>query len=677
MYVNVGNPWANAQFNPNCDIFEFGAGQVTRDIVSHEFTHGVVNTTAGLIYQNQSGALDESFADIFGYFLDNDDWTIGEAAPGGPFRDMSNPPRFNIVVSGVTLPHPDRMSNFVTPAQLGNVENNAAAGGDNDGICEPFETCVVRDNGGVHINSGIQNKVAYLLVNGGTFNGRTISAIGQAKAQVLFYRMLSQNRLTANATLLDARNAAVAVALDEANRFLGFLNHNDVCQVRNAYAAVELGLGDADCDGAEDTQGLGSDDDRDTKRLPNDNCPFIYNPGQRDIDGDAVGDACDADMDADAICNAGGPFVPGAGVGAGGCQPGRWQTINGPVDNCPAVANTNQLDRFGSSKGDACDDVDEDHVVDAEDNCPQLYQWRTEDWRDTDADGQGDLCDNDLDGDLQPNQLDNCPFVPNYNGIGGNGEDTTETSRGLPADGVGDACDLCPTVSSPDNSDLDGDGLANPCDQDDDNDAVCDVGGPLPGGTGGVPAEGCRPGKGMQNGQPADNCPVTANPEQSDFDGNGIGFVCDAAEAAWLEGVIDDYGTRYPVPGVGTKIPIPVCPQCAGNYLPNRFEQVFKVQVPSGFRAVITDNFSNVVAQSVQSSAGQVLRFNPAPFALRSGVPGRSAGADDLAPDEVLYYLEFIPDETVDPQGTYEAAIDLDEGIAPASWWSYLPSINR
>ena len=195
------------------------------------------------------------------------------------------------------------------------------------------------------------------------------------------------------------------------------------------------------------------------------------------------------------------PAWPPAGV-----NPARW-AVNGAQPTTALRRQYQPAQSYGGPKGDACDDVDEDHVVDAKDNCPQIYQWREEDWRDTDRDGQGDLCDDDLDGDRQPNAADNCPLIPNYNGFGGNGEDTTETSRGLPADGVGDACDLCPAVSSPDNNDLDGDGLANPCDQDDDNDAVCDVGGPLPGGAGGVPTAGCQPGKGSQNGQPADNCP--------------------------------------------------------------------------------------------------------------------------------------------------------------------------
>ena len=48
------------------------------DVGGHEMTHGVVEKTANLIYQDESGALNESFADIFGSMIDRDDWLIGE-----------------------------------------------------------------------------------------------------------------------------------------------------------------------------------------------------------------------------------------------------------------------------------------------------------------------------------------------------------------------------------------------------------------------------------------------------------------------------------------------------------------------------------------------------------------------------------------------------------------------
>jgi len=54
------------------------------DVIGHEFTHGVIGSTAGLEYKGQSGALNESYADIFGALIDRGNWTIGEAVIKSP-----------------------------------------------------------------------------------------------------------------------------------------------------------------------------------------------------------------------------------------------------------------------------------------------------------------------------------------------------------------------------------------------------------------------------------------------------------------------------------------------------------------------------------------------------------------------------------------------------------------
>ena len=66
---------------------------VSLDVAAHEFGHGVVEYTAGLRYHNQSGALNESFADLFGAMVDRDDWLIGEDLynDGQALRDMETP----------------------------------------------------------------------------------------------------------------------------------------------------------------------------------------------------------------------------------------------------------------------------------------------------------------------------------------------------------------------------------------------------------------------------------------------------------------------------------------------------------------------------------------------------------------------------------------------------------
>lgn len=142
------------------------------DIVAHEITHGITQETANLKYQGQSGALNESFSDVFGYFVDSDDWLMGEDVytpnrKGDALRSMSNPTQYN---------QPEHMNNYVQTSQ---------------------------DNGGVHTNSGIPNKAAYL----------TIKKLGKSKSEQVYYRALTQY-LTSNSNFKDARNALVQSAID-------------------------------------------------------------------------------------------------------------------------------------------------------------------------------------------------------------------------------------------------------------------------------------------------------------------------------------------------------------------------------------------------------------------------------------------------------------------------------
>lgn len=394
----AGGP--NASYSGACRLLHFTSQWATRDVVGHEFAHGVVNFTSNLEYLFQSGALNESFADIFGHFVDPGDWLVGEDLPNGTLRDMSDPPAFG---------DPDRMSSYQVLA-------------DTD------------DSGGVHTNSGIHNKAAFLLTDGGFFNGRQVVGIGSAKAEKLFYATLSG--LVSTSRFLDARNRAVTIANAWSLFPLFGFTAADVCSVRNAYAAVEVGSGDADCDGVEDVFEPDSDDDgvADTS----DNCVFVANPGQTDVDADGLGDACDGDSDNDGVLDT--------------------------VDNCPWIANSDQSDWNSNGVGNACEDPDGDGVPNALDNCWDFYN---PDQVNTDGDnvwigGGGDACDPDDDNDSVTDAFDNCPVRANV------GQQDADD------DSLGDVCDLCPLVQSSDNADFDGDGRGDPCDPDDDGDGVLD-----------------------------------------------------------------------------------------------------------------------------------------------------------------------------------------------------------
>uniref|UniRef100_A0AAQ5YQR3 Thrombospondin 3 n=1 Tax=Amphiprion ocellaris TaxID=80972 RepID=A0AAQ5YQR3_AMPOC len=238
----------------------------------------------------------------------------------------------------------------------------------------------------------------------------------------------------------------------------------------------------------------------------------------------------------------------------GGCKPGfLGNQTSGcfPRKSCNALTfnpcDTNAhcaMERNGevscrcnvgwAGNGNTCGvDTDIDGYPDhACDNCPNVPN---SDQKDTDSNGQGDACDQDIDGDGKrqpacphihdlifcrntapdiklilfisqydsiPNVLDNCPKVPN----------PMQTDRDR--DGVGDACDSCPELSNPMQTDVDNDLVGDVCDTNQDTD-----------------------GDGHQDSR--DNCPDIPNSSQLDSDNDGLGDDCDHDDDN--DGILDDY----------------------------------------------------------------------------------------------------------------------------------------
>jgi Zn-dependent metalloprotease len=159
------------------------------DVVGHEFTHGVIDNTSNLIYEGQSGALNESYADVFGALIDRGNWTIGEAvikSPPYPFRFLRS------------LEDPGVSGSYDASDPLNSVGQPANM---NEYADLPYTR--KGDNGGVHVNSGIPNLVAYLIAR----------AIGPEKTEQIYYRTLTQY-LSPNSDFSDAARATIRAAQD-------------------------------------------------------------------------------------------------------------------------------------------------------------------------------------------------------------------------------------------------------------------------------------------------------------------------------------------------------------------------------------------------------------------------------------------------------------------------------
>ncbi len=160
VHLIVDADWIDDQGNSECpnayhrsmpvgpDHMVFCTGEEVGDIIGHEMTHGVTDHSSGLIYADESGALNEHYSDLFGNLVFPDaggGWQVGETKPSGAVRDMANP-------SSGPFGDPDMMQDYKYPSQdcIGNYD-------------DPKLNC---DHGGVHSNCGIPNKAIVLLSDG-------------------------------------------------------------------------------------------------------------------------------------------------------------------------------------------------------------------------------------------------------------------------------------------------------------------------------------------------------------------------------------------------------------------------------------------------------------------------------------------------------------------------------
>jgi len=204
----------NAFWNGSLSIMVFGNVKpyaASLDVVAHELAHGVTEKSANLIYQNQSGALNEAFSDIFGEMVEarvrgQNDWRLGSEL-ATPLRDMKNPGVFQWAAG---RSYPSRFGQFVA---LPNTPDG--------------------DNGGVHINSSIINHGFYLLAEG------LPGAIGLGDAERIFYRALTRY-LQSQSQFIDARLAAILSAEE-----LFGADSSQARMTAEAFDAIEIGAAPA------------------------------------------------------------------------------------------------------------------------------------------------------------------------------------------------------------------------------------------------------------------------------------------------------------------------------------------------------------------------------------------------------------------------------------------------
>jgi thermolysin len=227
IYVHCGND-NNAYWNGNEVLIYDGDGGIdftpfcTLDIIAHEWTHAVTEHTANLIYNGEAGAMNESISDVFAAFIDGD-WLQGEdnwvnkaeAPAGRNLADPTNGGKYNPadpITSVINGHQPDHMNDKYTGTM---------------------------DYGGVHINSGIMNKAAYLMATGGTHRGIKIcTGLGNDVLGRLYYHALC-NHLVPTSNFSAMRNAILDSLLDLFSSDAKYATWK--ASVTNAFAAVGIG----------------------------------------------------------------------------------------------------------------------------------------------------------------------------------------------------------------------------------------------------------------------------------------------------------------------------------------------------------------------------------------------------------------------------------------------------
>jgi Zn-dependent metalloprotease len=269
-------PWSNASWLEWRRRIYFGEGNVFDDTFGHEFTHAVTSYESELVGENQSGAINESFSDIFGEFVDRSRsdiggfdrpdtlWKHGEGKPWHSEDDLAGD---GIPETGTDCGNlkdddgdgfpdegcPDSCSDGIengidgdtdfndNECYLRNLEDPPSRSSWLDGqwrqmpdrMGHPDFYTGSDDDGGEHHNCGVGNKLAYLLTDGDIFNGQTVTGMGIERTADLYYEV-NVNLLSSGADYFDLGDA-----LEHAAVILGW-NPQERGNLYKAQLAVEI-----------------------------------------------------------------------------------------------------------------------------------------------------------------------------------------------------------------------------------------------------------------------------------------------------------------------------------------------------------------------------------------------------------------------------------------------------